>query len=328
MIMQSCQKSHFKRIAIFAVFIFLFAGTLDTIISGRLWYLHYLYSFVITTTCTFFCTVLICSFIEKIRQYPRLVYYVWFTVLVTIGVFLGVVSGTLILEQRLFINKLTLLFSLLIGLVSSVIVTAYMFFRENLETKASKIKQVEIENERLKRYELEARLSSLQAKLNPHFLFNTLNSTAALIYDNKIFAISNHNFIKLKEELALIEDMLELQKLRFDDNLSYSVDCPEALLEQKIPGLLIEPLVENVIKHVHGKTERKIHINIKIKQQGDKLFFRVEDNGAGFEVEKIDVGYGLYSIQQRLRLLFGNSAGFTIDSAPGKGTKVSVWIPV
>ena len=203
-------------------------------------------------------------------------------VLVVIRVLLGVITATLILKQKIIINKYVLIFSLLFGIVSSIVITASIFLKDNLEEKISQIKEVELENERLKRIELEARLSSLQAKLNPHFLFNTLNSTAALIYENptkaeesivqlfdlyrKIFSISNQNFIELKEEIELIEDMLELETLRFEDDLSYQIDCSKLLLDLKIPDLLIEPVVENVIKHVHGKNQQKIHIDIKIKR--------------------------------------------------------------
>ena len=341
---QGCRKHHFKKIAIFAFFIFLFAGTLDTLLSGQTWYIHYFRSFVFTATTTFFCTFLICRFVETISQYPRIIYYLLFSIIVVVGVFLGVLAGTLILDQTLFINLKILQFSLLIGFVASVIITAYIFFRENLEIKITQLKEVEIENERLQRFELQARLSSLQAKLNPHFLFNTLNSTAALIYDNpkkaeesivrlsdlyrKIFSISNQNFIRLKEEIELIEDMLELEKLRFEDDLSYRVDCPASLQETKIPGLLIEPLVENVIKHVYSRNQQNIRIEIKIEQKDENLFIGVEDNGMGFDVGKTDPGYGLYSIQERLRLLFGDNAGIDIDSEVGRGTKVKIWMPV
>lgn len=341
---KTCQKEHYKKIAIFGFVIFLIAGTLDNLVSSQPWYFNYLYTFVFTFACTFFCAILVCNAIGKISQYPRFIYYSLFILLVVAGILLGVVTASLILKQKIIINKYALMFSLLFGIVSSVVITAYMFLKDNLEEKISRIKEVEIENERLKRIELEARMSSLQAKLNPHFLFNTLNSTAALIYENpskaeesivqlsdlyrKIFSISNQNFIELEEEIELIKDMLELEKLRFEDNLSYQIDCPDSLREIMIPGLLIEPLVENVIKHVHGKNQQKIHINIKIKKDEDKLSICVADNGAGFDVAKADLGFGLYSIQERLRLLFGEQGGMNIDSMVGKGTLVKIWMPV
>jgi|GEM_PF-1381504 len=341
---KTCQKEHFKKIALFAVVIFLIAGTLDNLLSSQPWYYIYFQNFVFTATCTFFCASLICYTIGRISQYPRPIYYLIFIILVIIGVLLGVISASLILKQKIIMHKHALIFSLIFGIVSSIVITAYMILKENLEEKISRIKEIELENERLKRIESEARLSSLQAKLNPHFLFNTLNSTAALIYDNpakaeesivqlsdlyrKIFSISNQNFITLGEEIDLIEDMLELEKLRFEDNLSYQIVCPESLRDIKIPGLLIEPLVENVIKHSHGRDNQKVHIAIQIKKETDKLSIAVEDNGSGFDMAKADLGFGLYSIQERLRLLFGDKGGLNIDSVLGKGTTVRVWIPV
>ena len=95
-----------------------------------------------------------------------------------------------------------------------------------------------------------------------------------------------------------------------------------------IPGLLIEPVIENVIKHVHSKYNQKVHLDIQIKGENSKLYISVKDNGSGFDVEKIDLGYGLFSIQERLRLLFGNEGGLNIDSVEGKGTLVKIWMPV
>lgn len=340
---RALKKSQYLQIALFALIIFLFVGTLDLFISKKSWSVLYFHSFVYTMVCTFFCSFLITRFYEKINQYPRLVFFGLFSLLVVIGIFIGVIMGTLILEQRFYIKISVLKFSLLIGFVASLSITAFMVIRENLENQISRIKAVEIENEKLKRFELEARLNSLQAKLNPHFLFNTLNSTAALIYDNpvkaeesivrlsdlyrKVFSISNQTFITLEEEIELIEDLLALEKLRFEDHLSYHIHCPEGLKQHKIPGLIIEPLVENIIKHVHGKTDDKIRVVLTIELKEGRLHISVADNGPGFNFERTDPGFGLYSIQERLRLLFDDNAGMSIASNTGQGTKVTVWLP-
>ncbi|MFZ5518846.1 MAG: sensor histidine kinase [Candidatus Zhuqueibacterota bacterium] len=342
--MKGCQKKHFYTIALFALVIFLASGTLHTIMTAQPWRYVYLQSFVYTMTCTFFCASLICYFNDRISRYPRLAYFSLFISLVVVGVFLGVIAASLILKQKIALARQPILFSLVFGLVSSIVITAYMILKQNLEEKITRIKEIEVENERLKRIELEARLSSLQAKLNPHFLFNALNSTAALIYDNpakaeesivqlsdlyrKIFFISNQNFITLSQEIDLIEDMLELEKLRFEENLSFRIVCPAPLRATKIPGLLIEPLVENVIKHAHGRDNRAVHVEIDIKNEADHLAISVTDNGAGFDAGKADPGFGLYSIQERLRLLFGDSGRLDIASEPGKGTTVKLRIPI
>lgn len=338
-----CQKQHYQRIVIFAFIVFLFVGTLDNLISTTRWYVVYFHSFVFTATCTFFCTLLICRFFEKIYQYPRLIFYVLFTLLTMLAIYLGVLGGNIILTQQLATPVNVLIFSSLMGIVFCAMITSYMFLKENLEQKISRLKEVELENERLKRYELAARLNSLQEKLNPHFLFNTLNSTAALIYENqakaeenivrlaslyrKIFSISTQNFIPLRDELELIGDMLELEKVRFDDRLSYRVDCAEILLDKKIPALLIEPLVENAIKHGYTGIDEKLHMDVTIEQQDDNLVICVKDNGAGFDIKKTDPGFGLYSIQERLHLLFGENTSLEITSIINKGTKVKIWLP-
>ncbi|MDZ7341878.1 MAG: histidine kinase [candidate division KSB1 bacterium] len=341
---RSINKSQIKLIALSALIIFLFVGTLSVLISSGSPLYIYFQSLVYTIVCTITCTILITRWFDAIRQYPRLIFFLIFTVLVVAGIFLGVVASTLLLEQRLQIKTAVLQFSLLVGFVASIVITGYMVFREKLEQNITRLKEVEIENEKLKRLELEARLSSLQAKLNPHFLFNTLNSTAALIYDNparaeesivqlsdlyrKIFSISDQNFITLGEELDLIEDMLQLEKLRFEDKLTFHIACASSLRAIKIPGLLIEPLVENVMKHAPDSDDHLVQVAIEIKRENDYLDIAVTDNGAGFDVAKADLGYGLYSIQERLRLLFGERAGLDIDSAIGKGTRVRMWMPI
>jgi LytS/YehU family sensor histidine kinase len=237
-----------------------------------------------------------------------------------------------------------LLFSLLVGLVFSALISASFYFRARLEQKISRVKEIEIENERLKRLESETRLRDLQAKLNPHFLFNTLNSTAALIYDDReraersierlaelyrrVLSISSRTFIPLTEELKLIEDYLELERLRFDDKLSYEIDCPEELRDIPIPGFLIEPLVENAVRHSFGPAGGSLRLSVKAHAEREGLVrLTVTDNGPGFDIETTAAGFGLFNIQERLRLLFGARSSLEIHSGKGRGTEIAILLP-
>jgi LytS/YehU family sensor histidine kinase len=293
--------------------------------------------------CAFFITILLCSTIGTISSYPRPVFFLLFSLFVAAGVLLGVTTGYLILEKRLSLRTNTFILSLVVGMGTSVVITSYMFLRENLRSQIARLKDVEIENERLKRIETEARLNSLQSKLNPHFLFNTLNSTAALVYDDpakaeesivrlsglyqKVLSISNQTMICLSEEIELIEDYLELEKLRFDEQLTYAIHCPAALEKRKIPGLLIEPLVENVVKHAQSHADRPIAIDIDIQEKHNGLVITVKDNGPGFEVHKSTYGFGLFSIQERLRLMYKDDYDFDIKTGQGQGTEVIIRVP-
>ena len=334
---------HIRQLAGMVVVIAILIGTIDFCISKQPWYFIYLQAFVITTCSTFFCSMLICSLIKRILNMPKVVYYSILITLALIGSALGAMSGSLILEQRLIPRPIVLIITLLVGLAASLMITAYMIIRDKLQIKISRLKEIELENERLKRYESEARLSSLQAKLNPHFLFNTLNAAAALVYDDpnraeqsivllselyrRVLSISKQTYIVLREEIELIEDYLKLEHLRFEDKINYSIRCPDELLPVRIPGLLIEPLVENVIKHNQSEIEKRLDIEIRFQKENENLTVSVSDNGTGFD-SNAQTGFGLTSIQERLRILYGNAATLSINSSPGNGTTVEVMIPL
>lgn len=338
-----CRAYHYRRIALFGFFIFLFASLLDLFLSGQSWPVILLRSFVYTFACTFFCTVLICRFIVRISAFSRLIYYLFFSLLIIAGITLGVLVGTLILERSFIFRFEVFAFSLLIGFLFSVAITSYLLLRENLKNKISRLKDIEIENERLKRYESEARLSFLKAKLNPHFLFNALNSTAALIYDDppradqsiirlsdlyrRVLSISSRTYIPLSEEIEVVQNYLELEKLRFDDSLAFHIACPDELKNRNIPGLLIEPLVENAVKHGIDRAGKEVKIEVEVKEEEGYLILTVKDDGPGFDVHRASIGFGLFSIQERLRLLFGDKASMHIESSKEKGTKVTLRIP-
>jgi sensor histidine kinase YesM len=299
---------------------------------------------VITLACSAACTLLLFPLFETILRFRRPVFYVSFAFLVAAGILMGVCAGNLLLSGRLRVNVRVLLFSLLTGLVFSALISASLYFRNRLGQKLVRLKEIELENERLKRLESETRLRDLQAKLNPHFLFNALNSTAALIYDDReraersierlsglyrrVLSVSSRTLVPLREEMNLIEDYLELERLRFDDKLSYRIDCPEALKNTPVPGFLIEPLVENAVRHGFGPDQRGLRLSVKAEAEPEgRLRLTVEDNGPGFEVETMAAGFGLFSIQERLRLLFGDRASLDIRAEKGRGTEITILLP-
>jgi sensor histidine kinase YesM len=332
------------RMAVFTVFITLFTSGISWIVTGKFDVWDLKVTFAYSACCTLFCSLLIRGPYDKICKLPRPVFFVTFLCLAALGVVLGVASATLILTGRLGIDKSVLLFSMIFGVVCSIAVSGYFELKHHLEEKISKLKAAEIENEQLRRLESEAHFNSLQAKLNPHFLFNTLNSLAALVYEDpkkaeqsivrfselyrSVLSISNQTFVSVAEELELIRDYLELEKLRFENQLTYSFRCPAELEEQKIPGLLIEPLVGNVIKHVLDRHGEAVRLEILIERKDSHLHVSVIDDGPGFDNESAPPGFGLTSVQERLRLLYGEDYSFTIQSKSDEGTRVAVRIPI
>jgi len=345
-LLQTYKECPVKKIAYAVVILGLCIGTLDYFATrGRqIWYVVYLRNYVFTVCCSFFCSWFLCGFYSRIKKFNRLFFCAAFIALVTFGVFLGVILATLILQQKFETDLQTYYKSLFFGIIASVLITGYVVLKENLEEKVMKLKEAELENERLKRYEVESRLNSLQAKLNPHFLFNTLNAAASLTQEDplkaernivrlselyrKVLSISEKTFIQIAEEIELIEDYLELEKMRFDEKLTYSIDCPANLKSRKIPGLLIEPLVENAIKHNLDKSGNALAISISFNEEGKNIFITVRDNGAGFDPEKTEWGFGLFSIQERLRLLFKENFKFEINPALQQGTTIVIKMPL
>jgi len=298
---------------------------------------------VFTLACSFFCSLLLFSLFDRILVWPRLLFLAAFTLLVAAGIAAGVAVSFLILTGRLHLSGKNFLFSLIIGLVFSAGMSGYFVFRDRLEQKISRLKEIEFENEKLRRIETETRLRDLQDKLNPHFLFNALNSTAALIYDDpqraersierlsglyrRVLSLSGQSLVRVGEELKLVEDYLELEKLRFDERLAFEIVCPEDLRGALIPGFIVEPLVENSIKHgAAGGGFIRIRVEVRSEPDG-RILVTVADNGPGFEVEKSGAGFGLYGIQERLRLLYGGRGSLDIESAAGRGTEIAIRLP-
>jgi len=315
-------------------------GSMLTIFTEQRWFANYLYTFIYTVTCSFFITVLMSTLHSRISQYSRPWYYGSFVLLVVAGALLGALIGSLLVERRFLFRGRTILLLLVVSLVATVLITLYELSRERFEARIMQLKEIELENERLKRHELEARLDSLRSKLNPHFLFNALNATAELVYESagkaernilslsnlyrRILSISSRSLIPIGEEMRLVRDLLELERLRLEDRLSYEINLPPELEDVQIPGLLIEPLVENAIKH--NQSALPVKIDIDVRRESRDIIITVKDNGSGFDVEKAAFGFGLFSVQERLKLLFGEEHGLGINSAEGEGTSVSIRI--
>lgn len=202
----------------------------------------------------------------------------------------------------------------------------------------------------------EAELRALRAQINPHFLFNALTTIGYLIQTAPTRALgtlmrltellrrvlrSGEEFVTLSEEIALIESYLEIERARFEERLRTSVEVPASLGSIRIPPLLIQPLVENAIKHGIGPSRLGGEVMIAARIEGGAtgesegsqlLCITVLDTGAG--VSEIEMahgrkrGLGLTNVEQRLKCYYGAAAHLSIESARGAGTKVEAWLPV
>jgi two-component system LytT family sensor kinase len=193
---------------------------------------------------------------------------------------------------------------------------------------------------------VEARLAALTSQINPHFLFNTLNSVSALIRTDpnqaRVMVVrlskvlrrllrKNETFTTLREELSFIEDYLAIEVVRFGDKLRFERDVADDTLDMMVPSMLLQPLVENSIKHGLSQKVEGGTIRIRTYRNGDKLHLLVEDDGAGIPEEKLatllDRGIGVNNVHERLKVLFGNDYRMWIDSEPGKGARIQIEVP-
>jgi two-component system LytT family sensor kinase len=193
---------------------------------------------------------------------------------------------------------------------------------------------------------VEARLAALTSQINPHFLFNTLNSVSSLIRTDpdqaRLMVVKlskvlrrllrkHENFSSLREELSFIEDYLSIELVRFGDKLRFEQDVAADTLDMLLPSMILQPLVENSIKHgIGGKVEGGT-IRIRTRRSGSRLCLLVEDDGVGIPEEKLatvlDHGIGVSNVHERLKVLFGNDYRMWIDSHPGQGTHIRIEVP-
>jgi len=222
------------------------------------------------------------------------------------------------------------------------IAVIYFTLKAKVERMATQLKEKELNEERLTRTKMEAELQALQAKINPHFLFNTLNSIASLISENPKAAESTveklselfrytlksaeKNLVSVAEELDIVRTYLEIEKVRFGERLQYDITCDDDIRDFMIPALIIEPLVENSIKHGIASEVRGGKIVIEVSAADGNCLISVIDNGKGIDDGNKVNGFGLRSVEERLQLRYGPSSSLRL--VPDGRTHFLITIPL
>jgi len=192
----------------------------------------------------------------------------------------------------------------------------------------------------------EARLAALTSQINPHFLFNTLNSVSSLIRTDPdqarlmVMRLSkilrrllrkHENFAPLREELSFIEDYLSIEVVRFGPKLRFEKDVASDTLDMLVPSMLLQPLVENSIKHGIGRKVEGGAIRIRTSRTDARLHILVEDDGVGIPEDRLatllDRGIGVTNVNERLKVLFGTDYRMWVESQPGQGTRIQIEVP-
>lgn len=194
---------------------------------------------------------------------------------------------------------------------------------------------------------MQARVDALISQINPHFLFNTLNTVSSLVrFDpdtarQVVLKLSNIlrrrlktqvHFVPFKQELDFIDDYLDIEVVRFGrDKLQIRKEIDPEALEMIVPNMILQPLVENAIRHGIGSKIEGGTITLRAARSNGRLAIEVADDGVGIPEEKqheiFDSGIGISNVRERLNVLYGQEFSLEVESRPGKGTSIRFEIP-
>jgi signal transduction histidine kinase len=216
--------------------------------------------------------------------------------------------------------------------------------REELATARRELHERELAEAHVRRQLAEARLASLESRLHPHFLFNTLNSIAALIPENPRLAegtverlaallrftldAAERRLVPFSLESQVVADYLEIEGARFGRRLDFSLSVEEGAHAVLVPPLAVQTLVENSVKHAVSARPDGASIRLCARVIGGDLAITVEDDGPGFPSRDLPEGHGLSNLQERLCGLFGDRAHLEVGASESGGARVQLLIPV
>jgi sensor histidine kinase YesM len=312
-------------IAVLAATLLLVVGHEAISEAGRKFLSSLIYSAMIGLPSAVLLTWITFNYSER---FPRLVIIAQILVLLCTATVGSLAAGVVFQIARIipptqFWNEFrgSLPFALVITLVAGLSITSYETIRHRLHAATLELRTRQMEQERANKLLAEARLSSLESRIHPHFLFNTLNSIAALIPSDpkhaedtvsKLASLlrfslnANHSsLVPLAQEVKVVHDYLEIERTRFGTRLRYEIDVPESLDTVKVPPLALQSLVENCIKHVVAQRAEGAMIRVKASREAEKVRVEVTDDGQGFALEAITPEHGLGNLITRVELLFG-----------------------
>lgn len=230
--------------------------------------------------------------------------------------------------------------------------------RETTRLVGRRLEALERERERIDRSRreaalvhqlVEAELRALRAQINPHFLFNSLNTIAALVHQDpvvveamtlrlaRIFRYvltqTERPFSSLREEMSFLRAYLEIEQIRFGDRLTVDFRVGDSIADNQVPSLILQPLVENAIKHGFAPKLGDCRIVIGGAREGEHLVLSVEDDGVGSRGASVEdqapsTGIGLRNVRERLATLYGERARFLFETWPRQGSRATVYVPL
>jgi sensor histidine kinase YesM len=315
--------------------------------AGRAFFSSIVYSVVIGMPSAVLLNLVGFSYTER---FPRLILLINSAVLLVTATVGALVAGLVFLAVGFlpgsdfwFEFKGSLPTCYVISLTVGLGVSSFETMRHKLQHATIELRTQQAEQERANKLLAEARLSSLESRIHPHFLFNTLNSIASLIPTDpkraedtigKLASLlrfslreNQTGLVPLSQELKIVRDYLEIERTRFGPRLRYTIDSDPGLDRVKVPPLALQSLVENSIKHVVSQRAEGAAIGVAASAVDGRIRLEVIDDGPGFSLQSITPEHGLGNLVSRLELLFGERGQLSV-ARKDETTVVTLVFPV
>jgi sensor histidine kinase YesM len=227
---------------------------------------------------------------------------------------------------------------ILLTVAATAVIAMYEIFRERLEDATLKLRTQELERERALKLATEAQLASLESRIHPHFLFNTLNSISSLIPEDPARAerlveqmaallrfsldANQSGLVPLASEMKIVNDYLSIEQARFGGRLRYAIDVPQNIGEAIVPPLAVQTLVENSVKYAVAPNREGGEIRVTAARDNGLVRVEVVDSGPAFRLESAPAGHGLDNLKGRLATLFDQSAALSLERQDGHNAMI------
>jgi two-component system, LytTR family, sensor histidine kinase AlgZ len=223
--------------------------------------------------------------------------------------------------------------SVVMTLIFGLSISAVEALRARLDDATMALRTKERDEAEARRVAAEAQLAALESRVNPHFLFNTLNSIATLVHDDpsaaermttQLAALLRSSLatasvlVPLADELKLVRAYLDIERVRFGDRLRYDVRTDSDTSAARVPRLAVQTLVENSVKYAVSPSRDGATITVRAAAIDGRMQIEVVDDGPGFDGSAVPAGHGLALVRERLAMTFGERASLRIESHPGQ----------
>jgi len=260
----------------------------------------------------------------------------------TVGAFIGTQIAGFSFSEILSGRPAFFIQMLFIGILFGTMITYFFFSRERISQTEAQLQEEQIKSLTLEKKTLETHLKLLQAQIEPHFLFNTLSNILSLLESDPVggkamledltrylrasLSRTRDRMTTLGQELDLIRAYLDIHKVRMGERLRYNIEVPEALRNLSFPPMLVQPLVENALKHGLEPRVEGGSISVMVEEDTGGYRLLVSDTGSGLSEDSVG-GVGLANVRERLEALFNGKARLILEENQPSGLKVTMEIP-